>query len=464
MAVAAGLSAALPLAGCGSDGRSASGSASSVSEASSVGSASQPSEASTGSVASAESAQPSAGPYDGYFPAHEPLGAGKGLHPGRVSWAYGPACVSWDGSDYWWELSHFDERTVRALVDAALATLTGENDATKSWAALFAAHNGGAGYASGQKVVIKANMNGAAEYDDDPDGLSHDSYTNPVLLKCVLASLVEDAGVAPGDITVLDATRIFPRYMRDLCSEGALAGVRFADRSGGAEADGSAPVVWSEPISGSSCLLPTCVTQVDYVVNLANMKGHNYGVTLCAKNHFGTLMNENLLRAPQQAGLHPYLMRDQMGIYNPLVDLMGHAHLGGKTVLYLLDAILCPSENTVSMTPANCTWEQEPFNGSYTASVIASQDPVAIDSVAADFLANEPMVQRLNGNLNAGMENYLHEAALADAAPSGTAYRDGAGGALASLGVHEHWNNGRDKLYSRNLGASEGIELLRVDV
>jgi hypothetical protein len=27
--------------------------------------------------------------------------------------------------------------------------------------------------------------------------------------------------------------------------------------------------------------------------------------------------------------------------------------------------------------------------------------------------------------------------------------------------VHEHWNNGQDKLYSRNLGAEEGIELVR---
>ncbi|MBQ9002867.1 MAG: DUF362 domain-containing protein, partial [Eggerthellaceae bacterium] len=64
----------------------------------------------------------------------------------------------------------------------------------------------------------------------------------------------------------------------------------------------------------------------------------------------------------------------------------------------------------------------------------------------------------------AGMKNYLHEAALADAAPSGVAYTDGMGNPLASLGVHEHWNNGREKLYSRNLGAAEGIELVRIDV
>lgn len=35
-----------------------------------------------------------------------------------------------------------------------------------------------------------------------------------------------------------------------------------------------------------------------------------------------------------------------------------------------------------------------PFNSHYTASVFASQDPVAIDSVGADFLMNEPTVTR----------------------------------------------------------------------
>ena len=35
---------------------------------------------------------------------------------------------------------------------------------------------------------------------------------------------------------------------------------------------------------------------------------------------------------------------------------------------------------------------------------------------------------------------------------------------LASLGVHEHWNNPQEKKYSRNLGANEGIELLPIKV
>jgi hypothetical protein len=36
------------------------------------------------------------------------------------------------------------------------------------------------------------------------------------------------------------------------------------------------------------------------------------------------------------------------------------------------------------------------------------------------------------------------------------------GKALASMGVHEHWNNAADKKYSRNLGKGAGIELVSV--
>ena len=69
-----------------------------------------------------------------------------------------------------------------------------------------------------------------------------------------------------------------------------------------------------------------------------------------------------------------------------------------------------------------------------------------------------------NGALrgNPAVENYLHEAGLVSAAPSGTVYTDSRGNAVTNLGVHEHWNNSSEKLYSRNLGKNEGIELVKL--
>jgi parallel beta-helix repeat protein len=68
-----------------------------------------------------------------------------------------------------------------------------------------------------------------------------------------------------------------------------------------------------------------------------------------------------------------------------------------------------------------------------------------------------PSITDVTGN----PENYLHEMALADNPPSGTVYDPEQDGTpLASLGVHEHWNNPIDKQYSRNLGTGDGIELV----
>lgn len=128
----------------------------------------------------------------------------------------------------------------------------------------------------------------------------------------------------------------------------------------------------------------------------------------------------------------------------------------------MLDALICSPSEGASITGENSRWQQAPFNGDYTSSVFVSQDPVAIDSVGADFLMNEPTVTSRNGSLrdNATVENYLHEAGLVSAAPSGTAYTDSRGHAVSNFGVHEHWSNFTQKQYSRNLGQSEGIELI----
>jgi hypothetical protein len=143
---------------------------------------------------------------------------------------------------------------------------------------------------------------------------------------------------------------------------------------------------------------------------------------------------------------------------------MGHAHSGGKALVYLLDGLYSgvhPDDN------GPIIWDAEPFNGDWTSSVFASQDPVAIDSVGFDFLQLEGD-PRLYPQM-AGTDDYLHEAALANDPPSGTFYDpDHAGDVtrLASLGVHEHWDGPADKLYSRNLDPvnGQGIELVIGDV
>lgn len=404
--------------------------------------------------------------YDGIYPQHEAYGTGIGAMPGRVVWVYDPDSVEWDGEGYWWSADHFREDVIQDMVRESIASLGGKKNAADGWAALFAAHNAAqnqdVGYQSGEKIAIKTNINGSGVFDDDTSGETGMGYTNPVLLKVLLVSLVEDAKVSPDDITVYDVSRLFPDYMVEMCTEGRLQGVRFVGRDNG-EADQSAPIRWSHEFSGKVNYLPSCVTEADYIINLANLKGHSYGITLCGKNHFGSFINGNAMRPPEGANLHQWLTRSEMGIYSPLVDLMANADLGGKTVLYMLDALICAPSEGASITGENAKWQQAPFDGRFTASVFVSQDPVAVDSVGADFLANEPSVARYNSAVkDSSNENYLHEASLVSAPPSGTVYQNGKGERVENLGVHEHWNNSEQKLYSRNLGKEEGIELVQV--
>jgi hypothetical protein len=141
-----------------------------------------------------------------------------------------------------------------------------------------------------------------------------------------------------------------------------------------------------------------------------------------------------------------------MNTYQCLVELNGHRHLAGKTLLYMIDG-LYPA---VHQTGNVIKWQS--FGDDWCSSIFASQDPAAIDSVGLDFMRNEP---RCDGNVIGNPDNYLHEAALANSPPSGVFYDpEGDGTRLASLGVHEHWNNANDKKYSRNLGTGNGIELV----
>ncbi len=220
----------------------------------------------------------------------------------------------------------------------------------------------------------------------------------------------------------------------------------------------SVPFYWScRPQGTTQDFLPTCFAEAEYLVNFANLKAHTAaGVTLCGKNHF-----DSLVRWPVQKGyydMHKGSFSKASGVYREQVDLMGHAHLGGKTVLCLIDGLF-PGKHPVDHAPRR--WASEPFNGGWASSLLASQDQVAIDSVAFDFLWAEWDDHPRRG----GADDYLHEAALAGEPPSGTFYdpdHPAPTKRLGSLGVHEHWNNPKEKKYSRNLGTGKGIELVAV--
>ena len=201
--------------------------------------------------------------------------------------------------------------------------------------------------------------------------------------------------------------------------------------------------------------LDTTVVEAAYLIDAAILKGHvSSGFSLCAKNLFGALSIDPDWHKNAHDGF-PH-NRDGSASYSAFVDFLGHKDLGEKTILFLIDGLYA---NDSADPPPSRKWKMTPFNGAWPSSIFMSLDGVAIDSVGFDFLTSE--WTNLPDIANA--DNYLREAALANDPPSKTLYdpeRDGI--RCRSLGVFEHWTNGTEKKYSRNLGRAHGIELFQV--
>jgi hypothetical protein len=147
------------------------------------------------------------------------------------------------------------------------------------------------------------------------------------------------------------------------------------------------------------------------------------------------------------------------GKYSHITDLTAFRHLGGKTLLNIIDGLY----TSYHQEDINVR-KMHSFGNQYPASLFISQDPVAIDSVAYDYLnieikINNELTSRMPGE---APDNYLIEAAYADIPPSNTDYDPNRTGVRVSLGAFESWNNDTDKQYSRNLGKDYGIELVQI--
>ncbi len=423
--------------------------------------------------------------------ANNPVGTARGIFPGRVAWAHDPAVAKWDGiKGQWWQPQNLDAVLVAQMLASSLQALTGQEGAEAAWEALFSyfkqSRGESGGYQPGEKIAIKLNQNACTRYEYS----GNHNFSSPQLALALVSSLVE-AGVQPGDITLYDSTRVIPDLTTTYFHQEGMTAVVFEDFGeveGGAgicnpiRRDARNKIQWSQDVQGSTTYLPTAVTQASYLINLASLKGHSLaGVTLCGKNHFGTISadldGKPSFNAPQGANIHGTIAAHDfnvgpgwewqqcaMGTYNAISDLMAHPHLGEKTLLFLIEGFYAVHEQNTEMTARN-RWKSEPFDGHWPSSLFVSQDGVAIDSVGLDFLRSEPTVQ-LPGILPAGStcDNYLHEAAQIGAPPSSTVYDPTGAGSMpqTSLGVHEHWNNAGEKMYARNMGSQEGIELVKV--
>lgn len=380
--------------------------------------------------------------------------------------------TKWNGTTgRWWDEGNIDPTLLENMYENSICALAGSDDIRKAWDKIFHYHNkthgkGNRGYRPGETIAVKINLNNTFATDDSDNDIDQ----SPQATVALLQQLTRRAGVPQENIIVYDATigwkpraipdrlygpvhQLFPK-VRWMSAEGS-EGIDAADWVDNA-------ISYTDSTVSLGTVLPRAVVEADYLINAALLKGHEIsGVTLCAKNHFGSI--------PFPAKMHGSATVSQMsgnkGDYSAYVDLMGSPNLGKKTLLYIVDGLYGMQTNVGAPRPDRDKWKT--LGGGWSSSLFMSLDPVAIECVCLDFLYAEfgnelgfSGAPQFPEGSSRNCDNYLKEAAkgkndrLGDYRPNGIK--------TGSLGVFEHWNNSRDRQYSRNLGKSEGIELITI--
>lgn len=419
---------------------------------------------------------------------NQPVGTGVGVKPGRVVWVHSPDAVNeklkQSGGDYWYTDKNTDQEEVHRMVSRAIKILTAQPSDADAWDAMFKYFNerkgkGAVGYTAGEKIVIKINLNGnGCSYNsNDFDHSSNRNIdTSPQVVYAVLHQLVNVVGVAQSDIGFGDPGRNVDDRFWDKFHDEFPDVQYWGNGNGRTKIERSSKKAMYTSDGSMSDYLPKPYQTADYMINLPVFKKHHRaGISLTSKNHFGTFVpfqgsafhwHFSLPAADGGADVS----NPDYGMYRCFVDIMGHEKLGGNTILYLIDGLW----SSTNWAHPPIKWAMEPFNDDYPSSIFASMDPVAIESVGYDFLYEEfgedhptegdydPSDNRGPFPHYEGVDDFLHQAAHKDNwAVEYDPENDGTE-LPASMGVHEHWNNASDKLYSRDMGKDEGVELVKV--
>lgn len=301
----------------------------------------------------------------------------------RVLRVHSNDATFWDYSTgHYWE--YIDEPKVHDMLNKGICKFTGKDDLCNAWSKVMES------YSPGDKIAIKINCN--ASYTFPPAHPNEIDATAPIL-NAVLAGLVNCLNVPPEDIYVYDAQRlILSTRIRDKCSYE----VNFVQRDHSlAVADPAASidmrnVIYDGGGNPITCYMPLVLTQAQHLINICLLKNHRGCLqTGALKNHLGTVK-------PDPMFLHPTL-------HESMVDLNLNTHIKDKTRLFVADGLFGAYDWWFPHEPQ--PWPTFP-NGSTPNSIFLALDPVALDSVLADYVQAE----RESHGLWAGEREYLENA------------------------------------------------------
>lgn len=415
---------------------------------------------------------------ESYFVANEPIGVARGIMPGRVVWAHDADATNENlvnqPGDYWYMSNNTDQDVVDELLEMAIKKVADEATASEAWDAIFKHFNnthdrGDVGYTSGEKIAVKINLTNSccAMNGTEKTGQKERMDATPQLVLALLRQLINEVGVAEADITIGDPYRPFRDEYWDICHT-EFPDVHYIDGKGinGREQTVPSTDALVHFADGKfTSRIPQHYIDATYFINMACLKSHDAGgITLLAKNHQGSIIKDGDLASKQSAFFMHYSLPGEDAGYKKfrhILDCLGHEHIGGKSLISILDAIWAGDNWQGNIFK----WQMSPFNNDYPSSVFVSLDQVALESVGYDFLLAEYKDKPgTKYPYYEGADDYILQAADPANWPDDITYDpENDGTPLTSLGVHEHWNNETDKKYSRNLGTGDGIELVYVN-
>ncbi len=440
-----------------------------------------------------------------------PMGTPWGINPGRVAWAWSPSatnenCPNTIDNAYFMAANN-NQDTINKLANKAIMIIAGKNTVAASWDTIFKSFNKrktgtATGYSSGQKIFIKVNNGQAGWAIDDSlaetgqyspgTGISNCamSNTSPQAVLAFLVQLIDSCGIAQGNIMIGEPMTHVYKSMYDIVHP-KYPSVKLMDKENHTNLGRTTSTGWISNViiySDSAHVMTGAgkddmmkeMYNADYVINIAALKAHaRSGVTLCAKNNFGSSTHGGSYSASvlHSGSINPNADNDDLTnargsyhMYRVLTDLMGHKKIGRNTVLFVVDGLW----GGIEATDMPVKWQMAPFNNDFPSSLFVSQDEIAVESVCLDFLRAEADINTYFNNrpFFPAVDDYLHQGATKANWPDSiinlsniwypfAGYDpEGDGTFMPSLGVHEHWNNSTDKQYSRNLFINgTGIEL-----
>lgn len=328
----------------------------------------------------------------------------------RVIRIYNPQATFWDyKTKPYTDFIHQD--VVEQMLKDGMCRFTKTSSVADAWNAVMPS------YRNGDKIAIKPNLNVLHL------GYEKNIITTPAVINSIIHSLIHDLGASPSSIYVYDLCVDVQQIKRIIKDD-----VNCVGRSNGTlhdklkkrlliglnTSESSAAIEMRNPVYDTdgktiSCYIPKVLARADHLINIPFLKAHQFLLISSAfKNHFGTVRFSNYNQYP--VTLHGKPLRPA------LVDIYRNKHIKDKTRLIIADGLFgAPLYGHESYGSLPTPWHT--FPGDKTPnSLFFATDPVALESIIGDYIAEEQSYH----NLNPRPHDYLHQAAK------------------ENLGTHEH--------------------------